>query len=40
MQQRLKPAARAAGTEVVAPELLDQLDTAMNGAIAALDARL
>jgi hypothetical protein len=41
MQQFLKPAARAARTEVVASELLDELFVAAaNGALATLHVRL
>jgi hypothetical protein len=38
MQQALKPASRAARAEIVAPELLAQLDVAMDETPAALDA--
>jgi len=38
-QQRLKPAAGAAGAQVVAAKLFDEFDIAMNGALAALHAR-
>jgi hypothetical protein len=40
MQQFLKPAAGAAGAQVVAPELLDQLLAAADYARTALDAGL
>jgi len=40
MQQRLKSRSRAARAQVVAPELLDQLDVAVHDANAALDVRL
>lgn len=39
MQQVLKPAARAAGTEVTAPDLLEEFLVAMRDAIAASDTR-
>jgi hypothetical protein len=35
----LKPASGAARAEIVAAELLDQLDVAMHKAVATLDAR-
>jgi hypothetical protein len=35
MQQRLKPRSRAAWAEIVAPELLAQLDVAVHDAAAA-----
>jgi hypothetical protein len=37
MQQRLKFASRAARTQVVAPELLGQLNVAVDDAVAAPD---
>jgi hypothetical protein len=37
MQQVLKPASGAAWTQVIAAELLDQLDIAMNDASSTLD---
>src|SRR5882672_6769859 len=40
MQQRVKSRSRAARAEVVAPELLAQLDVAVHDAAAALDMRL
>jgi hypothetical protein len=38
-QQRLKPASRAAWAQIVAAELFDQLDVAVNNAVSMLDAR-
>jgi hypothetical protein len=40
MQQRLKPAARAADAEVVAAELFGELDVAVDDPDATLDAGL
>jgi hypothetical protein len=40
MQHFLKPASGTAGTEVVAPELLEQLLVAVHCAIAAFDSGL
>jgi hypothetical protein len=40
MQQRLKSASGTARAQIVAPELLDQLDVTMDDAIAAPDLGL
>jgi hypothetical protein len=39
MQQRLKPTSRPARAQIVAAELLDQLDVPMDEALAALHLR-